>query len=531
MTEPVRFTIDGRPAEAEPGVSLLAALWNDGARALRSSVTGEARGPLCGMGTCFECRVTVDGQPHVRSCLTPVRHGMNVGLRTASLPVETTSTKASPPGASPSVDAPQRTESVEPLEAQVVVVGGGPAGLAAAVHAAEAGARTLLVDTYTQPGGQIWRHSVAPPIAAKHWIARFVRARVAPFVGATVVDAVAGELLVEHEGRPRRVRFDRLVLATGARELFLPFPGWTLPGVVGVGGAQAMFKARARFTGQRVVVAGSGPLLVAVAAVLAKEGARLVGLAEQAPLGRLTAFAAGLWRTPRKIAEGLGYGWCLAGVPCRAGAWVREVEEKGGTLRATLTDGRRTWTWDCDVLACGYGLVPNLELARLLGCETAGDRVVLDAAQQTSVPGIFAAGELGGIAGVDHALVTGAVAGLAAAGRPISAALAHRRAAELAFGARLSRAFALRDELRALARPDTPVCRCEDVAHSRFETVASAREAKLATRAGMGPCQGRVCGPALAFLRGWPEDTIRPPLFPTPLAVIEDGLGDDRGQA
>jgi NADPH-dependent 2,4-dienoyl-CoA reductase/sulfur reductase-like enzyme len=342
------------------------------------------------------------------------------------------------------------------------------------------------------------------------------------------VDAADKKLLLDHEGRSRRARFDRLVLATGARERFLPFPGWTLPGVVGVGGAQAMLKAGARFSGKRIVVAGSGPLLLAVAAALAKEGARIVGVAEQAPLGRLAAFGAGLWRSPRKIAEGLGYGASLVGVPYRAGSWVGDVKEHDGALRATLTDGRRTWSWDCEVLVCGYGLVPNLELPRLLGCETAADRVVLGAVQQTSVPGIFAAGELGGIAGVDHALVTGAIAGLAAARQPIPAALASRRDAELAFGARLARAFEPREELRRLARPDTPVCRCEDVAHGQLQALSSSREAKLATRAGMGPCQGRVCGPALALVRGWPSDTIRPPLFPTTLVVLAQGNGEAR---
>src|SRR4029450_9501503 len=103
---------------------------------------------------------------------------------------------------------------------------------------------------------------------------------------------------------------------------------------------------------------------------------------EQAPLGRLVAFGAGLWRVASKIAEGLGYRARLLGPPSRAGLWVREVAERSGALRATLTDGRRSWSWDCDVLAVGYGLVPNLELPRLLGCETAPGSVVTDAAQQ-----------------------------------------------------------------------------------------------------------------------------------------------------
>jgi len=512
MAERVRFTVDGRPAEADAGASLLAALWNDGVRAVRTSVTGGPRGPLCGMGTCFECSVTVDGEPHVRSCLTPLREGMDVQLRAS--------------GGVGEIEQAPLGASEEPLDAEVVVVGSGPAGLAAAVHAAEAGAETLLVDTHAQAGGQIWRHREAPPRAALPWLRHFARSKARSLAAATVVDATPRQLLVDHGGRPRRVSYSRLVLATGARELFLPFPGWTLPGVVGVGGAQALVKAGARVSGLRVIVAGSGPLLLAAAAVLARAGARVVGVAEQAPLARVLGFGAGLWRAPGKLLEGLGYGAGLVGVRYRAGSWVRAVEEKGGALCATLGDGRRSWRWECDVLATGYGLVPNLELPRLLGCETSGERVATGDAQETSVPGVYAAGELCGIAGASHALVTGAIAGLAAAGRPIPEALARRREREHGFGARLARAFALRDELRTLATPETLVCRCEDVDYARSAANASAREAKLATRAGMGPCQGRVCGPAFAFLHGWSFDTPRPPLAPVPLAVLKQEKGE-----
>ena len=505
MAERVRLTVDGRQLEADADSSLLAALWTSGARALRASVSGAARGPLCAMGTCFECRVSVDGEPHVRACLTPVREGMSVALGAASLAGRERTAEAAPA-----------------LEAKVVVVGAGPAGLAAAVHAAESGARTLLLDTNPRPGGQIWRHRREPPKAARAWTSRLASSA-ASVLGATVVDAAPGELLLEQAGRPRRVRFERLVLATGARELFLPFPGWTSPGVVGAGGAQALVKAGASFDGRRVVLAGSGPLLLAVAAALAESGAKVVGLAEQAPLGRLAAFAASLWRTPRKLAEGVGYSARLLGVPYSAGAWVRAVEDGGGALRASLTDGRREWSWDCDVLATGYGLVPNLELPRLIGCRVAEGCVATGRAQETSLKHVHAAGELCGIAGVSHALVSGAVAGLAAAGCDLPGALVRRRDRERAFGARLARAFALRDELRQLARPDTPLCRCEDVSCGRLEGFASAREAKLATRAGMGPCQGRVCGPALAFLRGWEADSVRPPLAPVPVATLASG--------
>ncbi len=513
MSERVRFTVDGRPAAAEAGLSLLAALWNDGVRALRTSVAGEPRGPLCAMGTCFECRVDVDGVPHVRSCLTPVREGMSVGLRGAA------SVPAAPVAGSPAAPADAR-------DADVVVVGAGPAGVAAAIHAAEAGARTVIVDAYPRAGGQIWRHRGRPPAAARPWLERLERARVEPLPSAAVIDASGRELLLLQDGGASRVRFGRLVLATGARELFLPFPGWTLPGVVGVGGALALVESGASFDGRRVLIAGSGPLLPAVAAALSAAGARIVGIAEQAPFARLAAFAVGLWRAPRTLAEGAGYMARLAraGMAPRCHTWLQAVEPHAGALRATLA-GRHRSSVDCDVVACGYGLVPNLELARLLGCEIARGHVATDRTQQTSVEGVYAAGELGGIAGVDHALVTGQIAGRAAAGRAIPEVLLRRADDGRAFGQRLARTFALRGELRDIARLDTLVCRCEDVALEAILRCAgeSSRGVKLATRAGMGACQGRVCGPALAFLRGLPADSVRPPLLPAPIGALVPG--------
>jgi NADPH-dependent 2,4-dienoyl-CoA reductase/sulfur reductase-like enzyme len=519
VPERVRFTIDGWPAEAEAGTSLLAALWNAGLRAVRSSATGETRGPLCGMGACFECRVTVDGEPHRRSCLEAVRQGMKVGLALRGASGDEASTEAT---ADPS--APRQTEAPRGDRGDVVVVGGGPAGIAAAVHAAEAGARTLLLDEQARPGGQIWRGEPAP--AGRAWLDRLARSGAGRLDRATVVDQIRpGELLVERHGRPIRVAYERLVVATGARELFLPFPGWTLPGVVGAGGAQALLKAGARFQGLRVVVAGTGPLLLAVAAGLARAGAEVVGVLEQAPLSRLAALAASLWREPGKLAEGLGYAASIAGAPYRWGTWVREAAGRDRVERVRATDGRSEREWDCDVVACGFGLVPNLELPCLLGCETTADGVVVDARQRTSVEGVWAAGEPGGIGGVERALVTGAIAGLAAAGHVAPERLLRRWERATAFAGRLAAAFALRDELTAVARPDTIVCRCEDVPLGRLAAASSAREAKLHTRAGMGACQGRVCGAALALLRGLAPDAVRPPLVPVPVAVLAEEGG------
>jgi D-hydroxyproline dehydrogenase subunit alpha len=415
---------------------------------------------------------------------------------------------------------------VETLTADVAVVGAGPAGIAAACRAAEGGARVVVLDEAPHTGGQIWRGPPASvPRTARRWIERFSLSRATLVSSAAVVDADGPDLLAERHGRPLAVRAARLVLATGARELFLPFPGWTLPNVLGVGAVQALAKAGATFRGLRAVLAGSGPLLLPAAAALSKVGARLSLVAEQASLDALMEFSASLLARPGKILEAIRYRASFT-APFRAGTWIVEARGAGRVEEVTLTNGAETLTLPCDLLAASFGLVPNTEFARHLGCALGKGAVLVNHAQETSVPGIFAAGEVCGIGGVDAALVEGEIAGLAAAGLSGTSLelmrLEPARARARRFAASLAEAFALRDDLRLLARPDTFVCRCEDVALSAFSPAWSARQAKLYTRAGMGPCQGRVCGPALAHLFGYAEDSVRPPLKPVLLGSLAE---------
>ncbi len=422
--------------------------------------------------------------------------------------------------------------------AEVLVVGAGPAGMAAATAAAKQGRAVLVLDDNPGAGGQIWRDGV--PVAGRgierditktNIRAAFQKSGAALLCARSVVDAPRpGELRtvtnIQGEATQETFTWDRLILATGARERFLPFPGWTLPGVFGAGGLQALVKGGYRVDGKRVVVAGSGPLLLAVAVHLQQAGAGIVSVIEQASLAQLLPFTAGLWRHPAKALQGLRYRSTLLRASYKTGAWPAAVEQTSSGLAIRMTNGKRSWIEDCDLLACGFHLVPNTELAALLGCDFSGDSIAVDDRQQTSVPNVFCAGEPTGIAGLDAAIVQGEIAGMAAAGSsPISKGLSRRRAKEHAFGQNLGEAFALRPELRSLAAPGTIVCRCEDVSFEILQPYRTWTEAKLQTRCGMGPCQGRICGPSVKTLFGWKPSSVRPPLFPIPIrAFLNDSI-------
>jgi NADPH-dependent 2,4-dienoyl-CoA reductase/sulfur reductase-like enzyme len=366
---------------------------------------------------------------------------------------------------------------------EIVVVGAGPAGLAAARCAAECGKRVAMIDDNSAPGGQIWRGEKFPIPPVK------------VICGARVVAAPApGRLTLESYDDSFDIGYESLILATGARERFLPFPGWTLPHVAGAGGLQALVKSGMPIAGKRVVVAGSGPLLLAVAAYLKKRGATVPLVAEQADGWTVTRF--GLSLPLAKMLQGIRL---RKGIRYVTGCWP--VSAAPGSV--TLSRGG---TVACDYLACGFGLVPNTELLTLVG--GTNERV-------------FAAGEVTGIGGLELSIVEGIVAGYTAGGQPDRARglfpdlEKHRR-----FASALERAFALRAELKGLATDETFVCRCEDVTLGRLREWSGWREAKLQTRCGMGPCQGRVCAPAVEFLLGWKSESVRPPVFPARVGTL-----------
>ncbi|HEU4543855.1 MAG TPA: FAD-dependent oxidoreductase [Jiangellaceae bacterium] len=418
----------------------------------------------------------------------------------------------------------------------VVVVGGGPAGLAAAAAAVRAGCAVALVDAARDLGGQYWRHrpgrlDEVPASTLFTLLAETVRS------GAT--------LLTEHEvwtvGRSTRgfavravnAAYERtvhgaaVVIATGAADRQLPFPGWDLPGVFTAGGAQALLKGHGVTVGRRVAVGGTGPFLLPVAAGLAADGVKIVGVFEANAtsgwLSRLPAIA----RNARRVSEAAAYRAKLVASGARYRTGCAIVAAHGDRHLEAVTAAGLDSDWQvrpgtsrtvrCDALAVGWGFTPRIELAIGLGCpirvDTDGSVVVsADEDQATAVSGVYVAGEACGVGGAALAVAEGEIAGYAAAARlgkrgsPDPARARRARARLRTFAAAMHHVYPVRDGWQDWLHPETLVCRCEEVpVRSVIESVqelgaTDARSVKLLSRAGMGWCQGRICGYATSRL-------------------------------
>jgi NADPH-dependent 2,4-dienoyl-CoA reductase/sulfur reductase-like enzyme len=424
---------------------------------------------------------------------------------------------------------------------EAVVVGAGPAGLSAALALAESGVPPLVLDENPRPGGQIFRQLpesfdakpralLEPPSHERgHRLLHDVAQRGIEIVrGASVFDAGVGVLRAEIGGAAHEIRWKRLIVAAGASDRALPFPGWTLPGVLTAGAAQVLVRGAMVRPGVRAVVAGTGPLLLPTITSLLAAGVEVVGAFEAQPFTSALLALPSVLRSRARSREARHYlsmlrrhrvslQWGRAVVRADGDGAVQRVRVAKLT-RAGLPIAGTERELACDLLCVGFGLVPAIELPRLLGCAVTHDDVrggfvpVCDADLATSVAGVAVAGETAGIGGADVAITEGRLAGLAAAaalGRPVtpsSLARARRaRTAERRAADALLRRFPVRPGLLQLADDDTVVCRCEDVT-LKVAQAASAlhgddlRAIKLGSRAGMGPCQGRICQPLLADL-------------------------------
>lgn len=409
----------------------------------------------------------------------------------------------------------------------LVVVGAGPAGLAAARAAAAAhgGMTIALVDDNPRAGGQVWRPGpgAAQPNALREALSNLIEQPNVTLYSGAKVSALAGshEMMVEStQYGAVSISFGRLIIAAGARERLLPFDGWTLPGVTGAGGLQALIKGGMPVRGERIVLAGSGPLLVAALATARAAGARVIAVVEQAPRGAIISFALSLSATPWKVWQAIRLTRGFAGTAYWPDSVVAKALGDGRVQAAVVRRAGREVTLECDRIACGYGLVPNVALAQMVGCGLTHGAIEVDERQLTSVPGVWAAGECTGIGGMELARAEGEIAGLAASGAPVPARLVQDRARWRRFAQRVARSFELGEAACAQPSAETILCRCEDVSFGEVAAHATWRDAKLHTRCGMGPCQGRICGAALQTYFDWDAAMPRPPLSPSSIGTL-----------
>ena len=458
-------------------------------------------------------------------------------------------------------------------ECDVAVIGAGAAGVAASVVAARSGCRVALIDVGDRPGGQYYRGAgmSSLPSSGLDYAAlasdldRLVvqgDVNYRPRTTAYALERAGGRLIVRTRGDDRHrqevgaVDARTVILATGAFDRPLPFPGWTLPGVMTGGGAQSLVKGQGVLPGRRVVVAGTGPFLLAVAATLLEHGAQVAAVVEanDPVLGSV--------RQARSLASGLGkagdLGRFVAALARHRVPYLRRhrvIEVVGDDRVSGVRVARVDANWhplpaserfiECDAVSVGFGFVAQLDLAAQLGARTVrgadgGLAVHVDDDQATSIPGLLAAGETTGIGGVEAARVEGLVAGATAAvlsdrASALTAPTLERVRRDVArwrrFAAGLHATFPVREGWVDSVRDDTLVCRCEEVPVSRVrEAVAlgarDARTVKLLSRAGMGWCQGRMCAAAVDGLCGFDDiaslqgASYRPVAVPVPLGAL-----------
>ncbi len=464
---------------------------------------------------------------------------------------------------------------------ELAVIGAGPAGMEAALAAAAAGVETAVIDGHPAPGGQVYMplpagFEASRPAGEETEGERLSR-RLDAAPLARLWNAAVWGIFPDESGSgwsialagaevPRRIHARLLILATGAYDTPVAFPGWTLPGVLTCGAALTLLKNQRIAPFRRVLVSGTGPLVLSAAAHLSAAGVAVAGVCEANRFSRRALrHAPTLLRESRRLGEGAGYlsRLLLAGTPYRTGWSVVEASGEGRVEKAViarldaagapLPGSERNV--EVDGVIAGYGLTPNRGLAQMVGCrleylpQKGGWAPWRGENLQTSLPGVYCAGDCAGIAGAENSRLEGQIAGTAAARElgKITAQQAEdfsRRvrpawAQQQRFARALAELYPLPPGLVSLLQEDTPLCRCEEVTLGAVKQAVAAGaqtlgEVKMLTRAGMGNCQGRMCErPVTAVLLrelgagAAPETTgsysVRPPLHPVPIgSLLED---------
>jgi hydrogen cyanide synthase HcnB len=449
---------------------------------------------------------------------------------------------------------------------QPVIVGAGPAGIRAAQTLAAHGLRPIVIDEAARAGGQIYRR---PPAHFKRTPQTLYGTEAAR---ATAVHAAIDGLQDRIDHRPdslvwsvqdqqldvlhgptqttRTVPYGQLIVATGATDRVLPVPGWTLPGVYTLGGAQVALKFQGCAIGSRVVLAGTGPLLYLVAYQYAKAGVEVAAVLDTARFADQLAAVPAMLRQPAVFAKGVYYvAWLRAhGVALHNGVRLVRMQGDERVRSVVWAEDGREHTLDCDAVGFGYALRSETQLADLLGCRFAFSTMhrahlpERDAAGRASVPGVYLAGDGAGIMGADAAEWAGELAALTlladhgmAVDTQRARLLQHKLDKLMGFRAGLERAFPFPADWAAHAPDDLVVCRCENVTAGELRRsivdsgVDEMNRLKALTRVGMGRCQGRMCGVAaaeiLAHAAGRPVAQVgrlrgQAPIKPIPIHLV-----------
>ncbi len=468
-------------------------------------------------------------------------------------------------------------------KAELVVIGAGPGGLSAAVKAASMGANVTILDQNARIGGQIFRQfekgfSITDAEAlgkdyqkGQDIFERFkqLESKITYLNRASVWGIFDhNRIAYARDGQSRTVEFKNLVIASGAYDRPVPFPGWTLPGVFTAGGAQNLVKNQRVLPGKKILLAGTGPLQLVVAHQLISNGAEVVAILEAGDVkGHLLQLTKGVIGNWHYVTDGLRYMKTIrkAGVPIMRNHLIIRANGTEHVNEAVIARVDENWraipgtekTFDVDAVCIGYGLVTSTELTRLAECEHVYDGSlggyipVRSENMETTRKGVFAVGDGAGVAGSEVAVLEGEIAGIAAASS-LGHTLDTEKANEMsAVQSRLVRYEVFRRAMDEISRPrpglyelaedDTVICRCEDVTYGQIKTLAKregikAKDIKRETRTGMGSCNGKICSTILMNLlhdlsaqtREQPEGlNIRPPVRPVSLGVLA-GTGDNR---
>jgi D-hydroxyproline dehydrogenase subunit alpha len=473
-----------------------------------------------------------------------------------------------------------------PISRDLIVIGGGPAGISAATVAADAGMRVTLLEDRPTLGGQIYKQ---PPIGfdvlqpdqmgKEYKVARSLL----DAIERTDAEVLTGHMVwgiwdqVQHKdvsvyneaGESLQFRAPNIIIATGAYDRPVPFPGWTLPGVLTAGGAQSMVKIQKVLPGDRILMAGSGPLILAFSCQLHQLGANIVGIVEAAPspgyLQRVKLAASAGLQNAGLLREGIGYLNYVRqhNIPMYYGHAIARAEGESEVTGAVIRKIDHDWNpiagtehhIDVDTVCIGYGFLPSTELLKTLGCELdydeqlGGQIPTRTRLMETSVPGVYAVGDGSGVAGAPASIVEGRIAALSVAAK--SGALPRARArvrvrrelrswnAIQRFRAVLDDTYRIRPGIYNWMTDDTVICRCEEVTAGEIRRFVGNAEdpnyTKSLTRASMGLCQGRNCSRNVSWLvaRETGQHPVRimslnarPPAKPVPLGAIANPDAD-----